>query len=81
MEKTPILLNARGLQCPLPVLRARKALLALAPGTVLLLEATDPAAWDDVPAFCAEAGHELRSRDRSSDGLMTFHIKRGLSPR
>ena len=81
MEAPPILLNARGLQCPLPVLRARKALLALAPGTVLLLEATDPAAWDDVPAFCAEAGHELRSRDRSSDGLMTFHIKRGLSPR
>jgi len=78
MEAPPILLNARGLQCPLPVLRARKALLALAPGALLLLEATDPAAWDDVPAFCGEAGHVLEARDKA-DGRMTFRIRCGAS--
>lgn len=52
-------LDARGLLCPLPVLKARKALRALEPGQVLRLRADDPAAVVDVPHFCAEAGHEL----------------------
>ncbi|MCC6000170.1 MAG: sulfurtransferase TusA family protein [Pararhodobacter sp.] len=50
-------LDARGLLCPLPVLRARKRLLVMAPGQVLRLLASDPAAVIDVPHFCAQAGH------------------------
>jgi tRNA 2-thiouridine synthesizing protein A len=52
-------LDACGLLCPLPVLRARKRLAALAPGAVLRLLADDPAALVDIPHFCAEAGHAL----------------------
>jgi len=52
-------IDARGLLCPLPVLKARKRLLGMAPGQVLRLLATDPAAAIDVPHFCAESGHEL----------------------
>ena len=52
-------LDATGLLCPLPVLRARKRLLALAPGQVLRVLADDPAAVVDMPHFCAEQGHEL----------------------
>lgn len=52
-------LDAIGLLCPLPVLKARKRLQALAPGQVLRMLADDPAAHVDVPHFCAEAGHEL----------------------
>lgn len=52
-------IDARGLLCPLPVLKARKVLAGARPGTVLLLRASDPAAWVDVPHFCAEAGHHL----------------------
>ncbi|WP_347312304.1 sulfurtransferase TusA family protein [Defluviimonas sp. SAOS-178_SWC] len=52
-------LDATGLLCPLPVLKARKRLSVMAPGAVLRLIATDPAAVIDVPHFCAEAGHEL----------------------
>jgi tRNA 2-thiouridine synthesizing protein A len=52
-------LDARGLLCPLPVLKARKRLMALAPGQVLRMRATDPAAVVDVPHFCAESGHVL----------------------
>jgi tRNA 2-thiouridine synthesizing protein A len=52
-------LDARGLLCPLPVLKARKRLMGMAPGQVLRMLATDPAAHVDVPHFCAEAGHAL----------------------
>ena len=51
--------DARGLLCPLPVLRLRKRMQALAPGEVVRLLADDPAAHVDVPHFCAEAGHAL----------------------
>ncbi|MEO0929775.1 MAG: sulfurtransferase TusA family protein [Pseudomonadota bacterium] len=52
-------LDAKGLLCPLPVLKARKRLQALQSGQVLRMEADDPAAIVDVPHFCSEAGHEL----------------------
>jgi tRNA 2-thiouridine synthesizing protein A len=51
--------DARGLACPLPVLKARKALLKLAKGDRLLVEATDKMAAIDVPHFCHETGHRL----------------------
>jgi len=59
-------LDATGLLCPLPVLKARKRLMVLAPGQVLRLLADDPAAIIDVPHFCAEQGHSLLSQDSDS---------------
>ncbi len=55
--------DASGLRCPLPVLRARKALLPMPSGARLILIATDPLAGIDVPHFCAEAGHRLIATD------------------
>lgn len=52
-------LDAKGLLCPLPVLKARKRLQALVQGQVLRVEADDPAAVVDMPHFCAETGHDL----------------------
>ncbi|WP_226627325.1 sulfurtransferase TusA family protein [Alloyangia pacifica] len=52
-------LDARGLLCPLPVLKARKRLQGMGSGEVLRVVATDPAAVIDVPHFCNEAGHAL----------------------
>ncbi len=54
-----IVIDARGLNCPLPVLRLRKRLQALAPGACVALLASDPAALRDVPAFCEAQGHAL----------------------
>lgn len=54
-------IDATGLLCPLPVLKARKRLKAMAPGQVLRLVATDPAALIDVPHYCSESGNELLS--------------------
>lgn len=61
-------LDAKGLLCPLPVLKARKRLQALASGQVLRVLADDPAAIVDVPHFCAEAGHDLLEVSDAEDG-------------
>lgn len=57
------ILDATGLLCPLPVLKARKRLQGLAVGDELTVIADDPAAIVDVPHFCTEAGHQLVSTD------------------
>ncbi|MCM2561135.1 sulfurtransferase TusA family protein [Lutimaribacter sp. EGI FJ00015] len=56
-DKADITIDARGLICPLPVLRARKGLVGLAPGTLVAVLADDAMARIDLPHFCAEAGH------------------------
>ncbi|SNR71229.1 sulfurtransferase TusA family protein [Puniceibacterium sediminis] len=69
-------LDATGLLCPLPVLKARKRLMALSTGEILSLRTDDPAAVIDVPHFCAEAGHQLLTS--SEDGLaMVWTIRKG----
>ena len=68
-------LDARGLLCPLPVLKARKRLLAMQSGAILRLLATDPMAVIDVPNFCREAGHTLLSSEEM-DGHHQFRIRR-----
>jgi len=67
-------LDALGLLCPLPVLKARKRLLGMAPGALLRVLSDDPVAAIDLPHFCREAGHELVSQDGS-----VFVIRRGAS--
>jgi tRNA 2-thiouridine synthesizing protein A len=57
------ILDATGLLCPLPVLKARKRLQGLASGAMLKVQADDPAAIIDIPHFCAETGHELVSQN------------------
>jgi tRNA 2-thiouridine synthesizing protein A len=57
------ILDATGLLCPLPVLKARKRLQAIPSGGVLKIQADDPAAIIDIPHFCAEAGHDLIRQD------------------
>lgn len=69
-------LDARGLLCPLPVLKARKRLGPLAPGAVLEMLADDPAAIVDVPHFCAEAGHELLSAAAQDGGATLYRIRK-----
>jgi tRNA 2-thiouridine synthesizing protein A len=69
-------IDAAGLLCPLPVLRARKALVQMAPGEVLRLVSTDPAAAIDLPHFCASAGHEILGVEREGAASVWF-VRRG----
>jgi tRNA 2-thiouridine synthesizing protein A len=69
--------DATGLLCPLPVLRARKALAGLPAGAVLRLLADDPAARIDLPHFCTEAGHALLAEEDLGEGRRAYVIRRG----
>jgi tRNA 2-thiouridine synthesizing protein A len=68
-------LDAIGLLCPLPVLKARKRLAGLESGQVLLLRTDDPAAAIDVPHYCAESGHVLKE-SRTTDAGQNFYIQK-----
>ena len=68
-------LNAEGLNCPLPILRAKKALKGLTAGQVLEVRATDPGSVADFAAFCNQTGNELLS-STSEGNIYKFEIKR-----
>ena len=68
-------LDVKGLKCPLPILRAKKALAALASGEVLTVEATDAGAPDDFAAFCRQTGHVLLVSDEA-DGVFRMVLRR-----
>lgn len=63
----PQTLDLKGLKCPLPVLRARKALNGMAPDEELVILVTDPAAPDDFRAFCDQTGHGLVGIEAEGD--------------
>lgn len=71
-EKT---LNLRGLKCPLPALRAKKALGGMASGDLLTLECTDPLTAIDIPNLLRETGDALESKSAEAD-LLTFRIRK-----
>ena len=72
-EKT---INLRGLKCPLPALRARKALTGLKSGDVLVAECTDPLAAIDIPNLLNQTGDRLESSSREGEVLVFLIRKR-----
>jgi tRNA 2-thiouridine synthesizing protein A len=71
-EKT---LNLRGLKCPLPALRTRKALSQSEPGDILIVECTDPLAGIDIPNLLRQTGDKLED-SRKDKKLLTFRIRK-----
>ncbi|MFZ2099775.1 MAG: sulfurtransferase TusA family protein [Oricola sp.] len=67
-------LDAKGLNCPLPILRAKKALKELPTGGTLEIHATDPGAVKDFEAFCRSTGNELME-SRQEGNVYIFLIK------
>jgi tRNA 2-thiouridine synthesizing protein A len=72
-------LDVKGMNCPLPVLRANRALRSMAPGARLRVLATDRAAVADFQAFCRETGHALLAWSEDG-GVFTFLIRRRPDP-
>ena len=68
-------LDASGLKCPLPVLKAKKALRSLDAGERLHVTATDPNALNDFPAYCSETGHKLIEA-RTEGAMFVFVIEK-----
>ena len=73
--KPDAVLDMSGLRCPLPVLKAKKAIRQMQPGQVLKLIATDPAAEQDIPQFCKITNHRLLET-ANHDGKYIFHIQK-----
>lgn len=69
-------LDARGLNCPLPILRTRKSIQSLSSGQVLKIIATDPGSVKDLEVFCKQTGHQLLD-SRQSNGEYHFSIRKG----
>jgi tRNA 2-thiouridine synthesizing protein A len=72
------LLDTKGLKCPLPVLKARKALKEVAPGGLLRVLATDPGATKDFVHFCAATGCALVDSSEGGDGVLSFLIRKPI---
>ena len=68
-------LDAKGLNCPLPILRAKKALKSLEGGQVLEVISTDPGSIADFSAFCRTTGNELVAQNEA-DGIFTYLIRK-----
>jgi tRNA 2-thiouridine synthesizing protein A len=75
MSADPVILDASGLKCPLPVLKARKAMRDVPAGGVLRVIATDPGAPKDFEHFCKTTGHQLLAQ-REEAGVLTFDIRK-----
>ena len=67
--------DARGLSCPLPILRAKKALATLQSGQVLRVEATDPGSKQDFSAFARQTGNALLAQVDDGD-VTVFYLRR-----
>jgi len=70
-----VALDLSGLECPLPILRTKKALAAMAPGQIISVIATDPGSQKDFPAFARMTGHELLEAS-DQDGRFHFVLKK-----
>ena len=68
-------LDARGLNCPLPILRTKKALATMQPGDILDIAATDPGSVKDLDSFCSQTGNQMLSSEQS-DGEFHFLIRK-----
>ena len=67
--------DARGLNCPLPILRLKKALAEVQGGQIVHMLATDPSSIGDVEAFTRQTGHELLQKRETPDRAFEFYIK------
>jgi len=69
-------LDASGLHCPLPLLKAKKALSELASGQLLRVIATDPGSWDDFAAFIEQSDHQLLE-SRAEGERFVYLLRKG----
>ncbi len=73
--KADKVIDAKGLNCPMPVLKTKKALQEINSGQILEVQATDPGSAADIPALLKKLGHELLSSEKE-DGVFKFYIRK-----
>lgn len=68
--------DARGLNCPLPILRAKKGISSLDKGQIMRVIATDPGSVKDLEAFCKQTGNQMLDAEQEN-GEYRFNIRKG----
>jgi len=76
MEEEVTEIDTQGLRCPLPVLRARKAIASLPSGALLRVLSSDPDSLQDFRAWCETTGHELLQQEEGEGGLLIHLIRK-----
>jgi tRNA 2-thiouridine synthesizing protein A len=69
-------IDTRGLNCPLPILRTKKALARLTSGQILVVLTTDPHAVRDFQAFCQQTGNGLLAQETRTEGVVAHYVQR-----
>lgn len=69
-------LDAKGLSCPMPLLRTKKEIGKLGAGEILQVDGTDPGSRNDIPGWCERSGHEYLG-EKEGEGFISFYIKKG----
>ena len=77
--KEDLMLDAKGLNCPLPILKTKVLLNKMQPGQILYVEATDPHSVIDFEAYCARTNHKLLYVEEETN-LIKFYIQRAENP-
>ncbi len=87
LENNPVItikedqiLDAKGLNCPLPILKTKVLLNKMQAGEILYVEATDPHSIIDFEAYCARTNHKLLNIEEDED-LIKFYIQRAENPK
>jgi tRNA 2-thiouridine synthesizing protein A len=75
-QKADQVLDARGMSCPMPILKTKKALKDMRPGQVLEIMGTDEGTRNDLPAFTSRSGDEYLGEEQR-DGYISFYVKKG----
>ncbi|PIE60352.1 MAG: preprotein translocase subunit TatC [Desulfobulbus propionicus] len=75
IEATSVL-DAKGLSCPMPLLRTKKEIGKLNTGDILHIMGTDPGSRNDIPGWCDRSGHEYLG-EKEESGYISFFIKKG----
>ncbi len=71
-----VVLDAKGLSCPMPLLRTKKEMGKLKAGEILQVMGTDPGSRNDIPGWCERSGHEFLGL-KDEEGFTTYYIKKG----
>lgn len=68
-------LDAKGLSCPMPLLRTKKEISKIEDGQILQIDGTDPGSRNDIPGWCSRAGHEYLG-EKEESGYMSFFVQK-----
>ncbi|MCI5137080.1 MAG: sulfurtransferase TusA family protein [Candidatus Electrothrix sp. AR1] len=69
-------LDAKGLSCPMPLLRTKKEIGKIEGGQILQIDGTDPGSRNDIPGWCTRAGHEYLG-EKEESGYISFFVQKG----